>query len=100
MVEAEWRIKLERCLLALEASLSVSLVVRDDVEMIDRRFAKPRNMPPSSISSPPLVSSLSLSSSPDDEELEEVGAGGDTTTPVEPIEVMDGGEGNKAMSGP
>ena len=66
VVEAECKMKLERCL-AFLSSFSFSLVTRDEVETIDRRFTMLRSMPPSS--------AFSFSSSPDEDELEEMGKG-------------------------
>lgn len=64
VVETECRMKLERCLFAFESSLSFSLVVRDEEEMIDRRFVRLRSLLPSSASSLPL---FSVSSPPEEE---------------------------------
>ena len=86
MVEAECK---ERRLFAFPLS---SLVVRDDVEMIDRRLAKLRSRLPSSASSLPLLSSFSLSSSLEEEEEEEADVWG------APVEFMDGGDCNETVS--
>jgi len=79
--------KLERRLSAFWPSFSFSCVFDDEVEMIDKRFAKLRRFFPSSASSLPLPSSL---------EGEERGLGiggvGRTTSTV-PIENVDGGDG-------
>ena len=75
-VEAERKVKVERCLFFLWSSLPFSLVAKDDEETIDRLLVG-------------LRGSFSLSSSLEEEELEESRAGG-----WEPTDVA-GGEGNK-----
>lgn len=93
VVEAERKAS-EGRLLVLRLSLSVSPVARDDVEMIDRRFAKLRSRLPPSTSSLPLLNSPSFSPSLEEDEAEEP-----MTTPTEPPEVMDGVDWREAVSG-
>lgn len=94
VVEVERKAASERRLLAFRPSLSVSLVAREDVEMIDRRFAKLRSRLPPSTSSLPLLNSRSLSPSLEEDEAEEA-----TTMPTEPPEMVDGVDWNEAVSG-
>lgn len=95
VVEVERKAVSERRLLVFRLSLSVSLVTRDDVEMIDRRFAKLRSRLPSSTPSLPLLNSPSLSPSLEDEdEAEEP-----VRMPTEPLEMVDGVGWNEVVSG-
>jgi hypothetical protein len=87
VVEEECRMRLERRFFALGLSFSVSLVARDDVEMIDKRFARSRMRPPSSTASLPLLNSFSLSPSPKDE-ME--------VLLVVSLETVEGGDGSGA----
>lgn len=94
VVEVERNAASERRLLVFRLSLSVSLVARDDVEMIDRRFAKLRSRLPSSASSLPLLNSPSLSSSLEEDEAEEP-----VTMLTEPPEVVGCADWNEVVSG-
>jgi len=75
------------------SSLSFSLVVKDDKEIIDRRFTKLRSLFPSSRSSLSPVNSFSFSSSPEEEELEDLGNDiWETMMPLVPLDTVDGGD--------
>jgi hypothetical protein len=94
VVEVECNRKLERRLSVFDLSLSVSLVAMEDVETIDRRFARLRSPPPS-----PLLDSSPLSSSLEEQEEEELGiGGGETTIPTEPLEMRDEGDETVSLS--
>ena len=79
--------KLDRFFLG--PALSVSLVVRDVADTIERRFEKSRSLVPSSTISLPLFSSFSLSPPP------RMGTG---DLPVVALEMVDGGDGSGAGS--
>lgn len=82
--------KLARFLFFFWSSLPFSLVVKDNEEMIDRRFKELRRSFPSSASSFPLVDSFSLSSSLEEEEPEDFGIDGQgKMTPTDPLGIRD-----------
>ena len=84
VVEDEGKIELERRLFAFWSSLSLSLVVKEVGEMIERRLARLRSL---------LPSSDSLSSSPEQEEPEGFGIGGTGMTMSAVLtETVDGGD--------
>lgn len=69
VVELECKRKLERCFFVLS---SFSLVEKDEVERIDRRFARLRSIP---------SSGFSFSSSLDEDEWDDSGMGGPAVAP-------------------
>ena len=89
-MEAECNMKPERRLFALLSSPPLSLVVKDDVEMIDRRFAMLGSLFLASIYSLSLSGPFSFSSSPEEEEREDLGLDGKGMTPMVPREIVDG----------
>ena len=86
-VEEECKRKPERRLAAFWSSLSFSLVVEEDTEMIERRFVMLESLFLPSASLLPF----SLSSSQDEEERGDFGIGGTgTPAPMVPRDMVDG----------
>lgn len=84
-MELECKRKLERCFFFS----SFSLVEKDEVEMIDRRFARLRSIPSSGLASP---------SSLDEDEWEDSGMGGPAATPMIEDGRDEGADGSKVAS--
>jgi hypothetical protein len=91
VVEAEYDMKLERFLFVMWSSSSFSSVFKENEEMLDRRLMRLRSLLPSSVSSLLLVDSFSLSSSPEEEEQEDLGK--EMRMPPVPLDMVDGGDG-------